>query len=89
MQEVIPLCFTLQTIPSHKADVYCLAVSKSEMSIVASGVDSTLMRFSYMPARENHDWKDWVSSFVHHQHSHDVRAAQIIGDTVITGGLWN
>ncbi|KAL4234748.1 U3 small nucleolar RNA-associated protein 4 [Mactra antiquata] len=77
----------IKAIQSHKGDVYCLSVDKTETSIVSSGVDSSVVKFSYIAPRENSDWKDWVATFVHNQHTHDVRAIQMIDKTVVTGGV--
>lgn len=75
-----------QSMQSHKADVYCLAVDDTETTVVCSGIDSAIVQFNFIAARENSDWKDWVGSFMHNQHTHDVRAIEIIDNTVVTGG---
>lgn len=66
--------------------MYCLAVDPMETVVVSSGIDSSIVQFNYIAARENSDWRDWVGSFVHNHHTHDVRAVQIIDNAVITGG---
>lgn len=75
-----------QGIQSHKADVYCLAVDAAESVIVSSGIDSSVVQFNYIAARENSDWRDWVGTLVHNQHTHDVRAVEIINKSIVTGG---
>lgn len=77
----------IKSIQSHKADVYCLAMDPSESIIVSSGIDSSVVQFNYIAPRENSDWRDWVGTFVHNQHTHDVRAVQIVDKTIITGGV--
>ena len=66
--------------------MYCLAVDETETMVASSGIDSSIVQFNYIAARENSDWRDWVASFIHNQHTHDVRAIQIIDNTVVTGG---
>ncbi|WAR12485.1 UTP4-like protein [Mya arenaria] len=70
-----------------KSDVYCLGVDPSETMVVSSGVDSKVVQFSYVAERENSDWRDWVPTFLHNQHTHDVRAIQVIDNQVVTGGV--
>lgn len=77
----------IKSIQSHKADVYCLAVDSTENIVVSSGIDSSVVQFNYIAARENSDWRDWVGTLVHNQHTHDVRAIQIINKYVVTGGV--
>lgn len=77
----------IKSIQSHKADVYCLAVDQSESTIVSSGIDSSVVQFNYVTSHENSDWKDWIGTFVHNQHTHDVRAVEIIDKTIVTGGV--
>ncbi|KAH3774230.1 hypothetical protein DPMN_175605, partial [Dreissena polymorpha] len=77
----------IKSIQSHKADVYCLAVNTTETCVVSSGVDSSVVQFNYIAARENSDWRDWVGTFLHNHHTHDVRAVQIVGNTIVTGGV--
>lgn len=77
----------IKSIQSHKADVYCLAVDSTETVVVSSGIDSSVVRFNYIAARENSDWRDWVGTLVHNQHTHDVRAIQMINKSIVTGGV--
>ncbi|XP_052819109.1 U3 small nucleolar RNA-associated protein 4 homolog [Mya arenaria] len=77
----------IKSISSHKSDVYCLGVDPSETMVVSSGVDSKVVQFSYVAERENSDWRDWVPTFLHNQHTHDVRAIQVIDNQVVTGGV--
>ena len=66
--------------------MYCLAVDPTETIVVSSGIDSSVVQFNYIAPRENSDWRDWVGTLVHNQHTHDVRAIQIINKCVVTGG---
>lgn len=52
----------------------------------SSGVDPTLTQFEYTPVHTDSDWKQWVRSSVRKQHTHDVRAVTLAGDSVVTGG---
>ena len=54
--------------------------------MVTAGVDPNVIQFSFVPARQNSDWKDWIGSPLHRQHSHDVRAIQMVKNGVVSGG---
>ncbi|XP_013420051.1 U3 small nucleolar RNA-associated protein 4 homolog [Lingula anatina] len=77
----------LKSYQSHKADVLSVCASQDGTSVFASGVDPALAQFEYTAAQANSDWKMWVRSSVRNQHTHDVRAVTIAGDSVISGGL--
>lgn len=77
----------VKSVQSHKADVLCLAVNKSGTSVFSSGVDPTMTQFEYTASQPNSDWKMWVRSSIRAQHTHDVRALAVIGDSVVSGGV--
>ena len=54
--------------------------------MVSAGVDPQVIEFNFIPARQNSDWKDWIGSPLHRQHTHDVRAIQMVKDGVVSGG---
>ena len=53
---------------------------------MAAGVDPNIIKFNFVPARQNSDWKDWIGSPFHRQHTHDVRAIQMVKNGVVSGG---
>ena len=53
---------------------------------MAAGVDPNIIQFNFVPARQNSDWKDWIGSPFHRQHTHDVRAIQMVKNGVVSGG---
>ncbi|XP_064599137.1 U3 small nucleolar RNA-associated protein 4 homolog isoform X2 [Liolophura sinensis] len=77
----------IRSFQSHKADVLCLAVNESENSVLSSGVEPTLARFEYVSTNPNSDWKTWIRSTVHCQHTHDVRSLAYAGHFIISGGV--
>ena len=54
--------------------------------MVTAGVDPNIIQFNFVPARQNSDWKDWIGSPLHRQHTHDVRAVQMVKNGVVSGG---
>ncbi|XP_021354658.1 U3 small nucleolar RNA-associated protein 4 homolog [Mizuhopecten yessoensis] len=72
---------------SHKADVFCLCVDKSETSVLSSGVDSTVVQFEYTSTQMESDWKVWVKSLTHFRHTHDVRGLALANDHIVSGGV--
>ncbi|KAK7505273.1 hypothetical protein BaRGS_00003435 [Batillaria attramentaria] len=76
----------IKSIQSHKADVLTVAVDEEETNVFSSGVDPTVVKFSYMSPSGNSSWRTWVRSTVLSYHTHDVRACVVAGSTVVTGG---
>jgi len=72
----------IQTIDHNDrgADVCCLAISKDENIIFASGIDSSVRCIQRQPLSEGSDpsqQRRWSSSTSHRKHSHDCRALVI------------
>ena len=60
------------------ADVLCLAVSKDETKIFASGIDSSVRCIQRKSSTSNDEGlSKWISSNSHRKHSHDVKALAI------------
>lgn len=77
----------IKSVQSHKADVYCITMNKEETKVVTAGVDPNVIQFNFVPARQNSDWKDWIGSPLHRQHTHDVRAVQMVKNGIVSGGV--
>ncbi|XP_069113108.1 U3 small nucleolar RNA-associated protein 4 homolog [Argopecten irradians] len=77
----------IKSFLSHKADVFCLCVDKTEMSVLSSGVDSTVVQFEYTSTQKDSDWKVWVKSLAHFRHTHDVRSLALANDHIVSGGV--
>ena len=59
----------VKTFREHRSDVLALAVSPNEDAVFASGMDS---RIAMMRRRSGND--EWVYTYSHRPHTHDVRA---------------
>ncbi|XP_033755544.1 U3 small nucleolar RNA-associated protein 4 homolog [Pecten maximus] len=77
----------IKSFLSHKADVFCLCVDKTETSVLSSGVDSTVVQFEYTSTQKDSDWKVWVKSLAHFRHTHDVRSLALANDHIVSGGV--
>ncbi|KAK3576371.1 hypothetical protein CHS0354_018919 [Potamilus streckersoni] len=77
----------LKSFQSHKADVLSLAVNQTEDVVYTSGIDPSLVQFDFTTTKAESDWKMWVKSVVHSQHTHDVRALTTADNFVVSGGV--
>ena len=79
----------IQTIDHNDrgADVCCLAISKDENRIFASGIDSSVRCIQRQPLSAGSDpsqQRRWSSSTSHRKHSHDCRALAICHKSIGT-----
>ncbi|GIX81684.1 hypothetical protein CDAR_235501 [Caerostris darwini] len=74
----------LQELASNakeKHDILSLVMNENEDVMYVSGVDSTIT--SYMKSQSNNKW---LRSIERNVHTHDVRALQIVGEYLVSGG---
>ena len=80
-----------QTVAKHTADVLCLAASRDEDRVFASGVDSKIICCERVSGDEKRRGR-WVYTYSHRPHSHDVNALCVCGpegspELLCSGGI--
>nr|XP_054769363.1 U3 small nucleolar RNA-associated protein 4 homolog [Lytechinus pictus] len=77
----------LKSYTSHRASILALAVSQDQGRIFSAGVDPIITEFQLVQKASGSETRHWVRGKTIRDHSHDVRALVIAGDTLLSGGV--